>query len=102
MTDKDKYPVPDQDVKNEEGFSDEKTDMKIHRHISDQNDQITDQDIENVRTDIGVESTESLVQNDLKEEPVDEKNDAGDTGEEKDKAGEQDANPIITPWNILG
>lgn len=38
---------------NKEKFSDEKTENKIHHHLNDQNDLISDEDIKDVRTDVG-------------------------------------------------
>lgn len=100
MTDKQKDPVTGQDKKSEEKFSDEKTSQKIHQHLSDKNDVISEQDIENVRTDFNEESPAGAEQA-SSEETENEKNETGDkkeTGENKDK---QENPPLITPWNIL-
>ena len=31
-------------------FTDEETDKKVHRHLADENDLITDEDLENIKT----------------------------------------------------
>ena len=53
-----RYPLSDQNGNADAVFRDEKTNQKIHRHLSDQNDVISEDDIKNVRTDIA-ETTEA-------------------------------------------
>jgi len=42
----------DKNLKNHQIFKDESTHKKIHKHLSDINDEITDQDISNIKTEM--------------------------------------------------
>ncbi len=33
-------------------FTDEKTDRKVHKHLQDEKDEITDEDLENIKTEM--------------------------------------------------
>ena len=101
MTDKQKNPGTGQDKKSEEVFSDEKTSLKIHQHLSDKNDEISEQDLQNIRTDFNDDNPPGEEQNASSEETENEKNETDDkeeTGENKDT---RENPPLITPWNIL-
>ena len=77
---------------------DEKTDHKIHEHLSNINDKISDQDIENAA--VNFEPTHET-QNESKpaiEIGTEEK----DQTKKDDKEHDESSVPIITPWNVLG
>ncbi len=78
-----------------ERFSDEKTENKIHQHLTNIKDIISDDDIKAVRTDLGVspDSSPGLSEKELKNAEREE--------EEKQK-DDSDDNPEISSWNILG
>ena len=48
------YPHFNAEYYNQEKFLDVVTKKKINKHLSDINDKITDEDIKNVKTDIGI------------------------------------------------
>lgn len=103
MTKKNNQPVPLQVKKDEGKFSDENTDLKIHQHLSDKNDQITEQDIENVKTDFEESPGENLSQTTPAAITGNDKDEKGaDSDVEEEREAENDAHPIVTPWNILG
>lgn len=54
---------------NRDLYVDEKTREKIHKHISDPNSRITEEDIANVNTDIFKRPEEELTDEALKENP---------------------------------
>lgn len=99
MINDDKDPVPGQDETTEKITPDEKTTMKVHQHLSDINDVISDQDIKNVNTDFNEEGAKELEQKDSSGE---EKNDNEDDKDKEEKKDKNEAIPIVTPWNILG
>ena len=77
-------------------FSDEKTENKVHHHLSDVNDVISDEDIKNIRTDVGEDQTQGLSEEELKkaeEELVKNK---------KIENDDDDDHPFISSYNILG
>ena len=78
----------------QEKFFDEKTENKVHQHLSDASDLISEEDIKEVRTDVGVTSEPSrgISKEDLNklEKEAQLKN--------KDK---QDDHSTISSWNIL-
>ena len=71
-------------------FKDVRTKRRIHEHLSNKNDRISEEDISNVKTDFVEE--DNITSNDI---PVKEK--LTDV-EEKDTSQDPD---IETPWNIL-
>lgn len=73
-------------------FKDELTDQKVHKHLSDEHDEITEADIANIRTDalfLGEQPTEAAA--------VAEKSDASNELPLKDNSDPE----VETPWNIL-
>lgn len=77
-------------------FTDPQTDKRIHEHLNNESDQITEQDIKNVRTDVAdpnenIRSTKMPPTKDIPEE------------EEKDSNELKDNNDpgIGTSWNML-
>ncbi len=95
-----KNPKPEKDNRKRR-FKDEQTDKRIHEHLVNEGDSISEKDIENVRTDEGI-----TVANE-KEEPIPLPEPADvDKGEsievEKEKVIKSNSDPgIETPWNIL-
>lgn len=103
MTEKDNQPLPGPGENSEVTSSAQQTDLKIHQHLSDINDKISDQDLKDVRTDVFEDTDEAAGKNDCP--PGDDNNDTDEvenTNEDNKKEGKQEAVPIVTPWNILG
>lgn len=103
MINKGNGPLPGQEVSTKDLFSDEKTDHKIHLHLSDINDVISEQDIKNVKTYFEDKSTEASGLKNISE--GDKNNEGAETNSDvKDTATEDNDEPprIETPWNILG
>lgn len=82
---------PKKESTNEELFSDERTDEKMHRHIADINDVITEQDIRNVKTDFNMDDWH-------KEENGEPGVANGDSVEQS--AADPDTN-LVTPWDVI-
>jgi hypothetical protein len=97
-----KEPDTGGDLNSGEILPDEKTAKKIHQHLSDKSDQISEEDIKNVTTGIPEESTLSLGQNASPERSGEDKNDMGDDKDPEKLKDTKDDRSIITPWNILG
>jgi hypothetical protein len=76
-------------------FHDEATNRKIHRHLSDKNDVISEEDIRNVRTDFTEITTASSTRASDEKEQV-----SKEDGEVVN--GKNDDNSILTPWSVLG
>lgn len=53
MEQKEKYQQQNAEYYNQEKFLDKVTRKKIHKHVTDITDTITEQDIQNVKTDFG-------------------------------------------------
>jgi hypothetical protein len=75
MVQKEKYQQFNAEYYNQGKFLDVVTKRKINKHLSDINDVITEDDIKNVKTDIGIsisiaEATTILRQGNLSEEPM--------------------------------
>ena len=49
-----------------EKIIDEITDNKVHNHLTDKNDLISEQDIKNIRTDLAETQTQGLSEEELK------------------------------------
>ncbi len=85
---------------NADKFSDEKTKEKIHKHLSDINDTISEEDIKNVITDVNV--IQSAISGDN-----DETDSTGHIDEEKQGLQESEEyidgseNKKTTPWDVL-
>ncbi|MEO6546666.1 MAG: hypothetical protein ABIN94_01655 [Ferruginibacter sp.] len=77
-------------------FNDDLTDKRVHEHLVNENDIISDEDIENVKTD--VVDIENITSTKLPEEKSSE-NEESDAAEKKDEDDHGDR--IETPWNIL-
>ncbi len=81
-------------------YIDERTQKKIHEHLNNEDDIITEQDIANVATGV-VMGNENIVLNnaEIEIENIDEESDK-DLEEKKIKDNED--TDIDTSWNILG
>jgi len=101
MTNKKNDPGAGQDKKSEEVFSDEKTSLKIHQHLSDKNDEISEEDIQNARTDFNEGNPVGAEQNASSEETEGYKNKTDDKKETAENNDTEEKPPLITPWNIL-
>ena len=96
-----------EDGKSGEVFQDEATNKKIHQHLSDKTDVISEQDIKNVRTDFPETATEEIPSAAGNTETLPGESGGAEDNEEPAKNEEieetkEDEHPIITPWNILG
>lgn len=94
--------------KNDHPFSDA-TDKKVHQHLSDEKDVISEQDIENADIISTVEDAQRQAASQTPEESTDasssvkdEKKDPDDKDENDDDKDDNGPVPITTPWNILG
>jgi hypothetical protein len=80
-------------------LKDLKTEERIHEHLSNESDVISEADIKNAKT-----KDFDAVQPDINEEEgKEERNDQGI--DEKKKQGEKEGDAdsgMVTPWNILG
>lgn len=83
-------------------FVDEETDKRNYEHITNENDQITHEDIANIKTDVTEMSDSQPSASELPDESQlpdeseeDDDNESDDPKDEKDRGME-------TPWNILG
>lgn len=80
-------------------FRDYLTRKKVKRHLSDINDKITDQDIENIKTDV----TPNTIVEDGKEFPVEGEAEKKIVQADNEEKSDDDERPgMITPWDILG
>ena len=88
-------PLFEDNIPDKAKFSDEKTKNKIHHHLNNANDVISDDDIKNVRTDIEVqaEPSQGFSEEELKK---------AEEEEELKQKDDDDDQPIISSWNILG
>ncbi|MES2430364.1 MAG: hypothetical protein V4556_05465 [Bacteroidota bacterium] len=83
---------------------DEQTNQRIHEHLADENDVISEEDIQNAKTEVpevvdtNTDNAEGEVKTNAEiEEEIKEK-----LKEDPDvKPGEKKDNADITPWNIL-
>lgn len=77
-------------------YEDLKTHDRIHEHLSNKSDVISEEDIENAKT---VSFDEELpVPN---SSPANTETQPGEANEAEEKEGEADTG-MVTPWNILG
>ena len=79
-------------------YADQVTYDKVHRHLRDINDTITEQDIENVRTDIVVIQHYESVENKMTVNGV------GSNGQLSEKTEEkmyEEGKKITSSWNIV-
>ena len=84
--------TPEEDS-NPDRYVDEITREKIRKHISDPNDKITEQDIENVNTDIFKRPEEELSDEALKED---------NSNKPETNEGDDETTPKApSTWNIL-
>ncbi len=84
-------------LSNKAGFTDKRTKDKIDLHLRDINDKITEQDIQNVQTDIthlGASVDEDAVHE--ADEILSKKQ-----KEDNSKEDENNSNSVQTPWNML-
>ena len=79
-------------------FVDEETDKRNYEHLTNENDEITDQDIANVKTDVTEMTEKAPSPSEMPDEsqlPNEDDSDDRDDDDSKEKG-------IETPWNILG
>ena len=77
-----------------EKIIDEITENKVHNHLTNKNDLISEQDIKNIRTDLAETQTQGLSEEELKK---------AEEEEEKNKKDDDDNDhPYISSYNILG
>ena len=75
-------------------ISDKITEDKVHHHLSDENDIISDDDIKNIRTDLVEDQIQGLSEEELKKAEEEE--------EQNKKDDDDNDHPIISSYNILG
>ena len=73
-----------------EKIIDEITENKVHNHLTDKNDMISDEDIKNIRTDLAETQTQGLSEEELKK------------SEEEEQNKKDDDHPYVSSYNILG
>ena len=87
-------PLSEELQPDKEKIVDEITENKVHNHLKDKNDFISDQDIKNIRTDLAETQTQGLSEEELKK---------AEEEEEKNKKDDDDNDhPYISSYNILG
>ncbi|MEJ7587792.1 MAG: hypothetical protein WKI04_09565 [Ferruginibacter sp.] len=77
-------------------FNDDETEKRIHEHLSNEKDVISDKDIENVNTEIG---TEGAIEQAIEEEDLPEREKNKKPGNSNN--GDDEEPRIETAWNIL-
>lgn len=83
-------------------YKDEVTQKKIHEHLNNEDDIITEQDIANINTGIIQENhSELIVLTDLQEMPVNNSSKDEEEIEEKIVKDNRESD-VDTSWNILG
>ena len=80
-------------------YADKDTYDKVHRHITDINDTISEEDIKNVSTDIVVINTHEPLENDGSSYNGLKRGEVLSAKEEKEMYDEGEK--ITSPWNIL-
>ena len=98
MATNDNLPKPGDNDDIRSHFEDERTQARIHEHLNNEDDIITEQDIANIQVGAGASETdvENIVSREnelIQNVPI---------TKEKDRDGDSDDPPIETPWNILG
>lgn len=88
-------------LNNKPVFTDKRTKDKIDLHLRDINDKITEEDIENVQTDVTATSEEGSYSIDREAAEEAGKILEKKQREEKDKEDGNNSNSIETPWNML-
>ena len=78
-------------------FKDDQTEKRIHEHLTNEKDQISDEDIDNVKTNIAGETSNGSPQAAENKSPVNKQSET--PGSTKKDDGEEPR--IETPWNIL-
>ncbi len=76
-------------------FSDEKTKVKIRKHLTDIDDVISEEDIRNIKTDISDKDAKPENVDTIPDEPSTE------AKKEKDKEDGNNSNDIGTVWNVI-
>ena len=104
MNNKGKEPVEGREKTNEELFSDEKTDERIRRHFSDINDVITEQDIENVKTDFdddGDRANSNEREAESKSRTEQRRDEKDEERKEEDLDAGSKSSTSVSPWNVV-
>lgn len=84
---------------NDSRFIDKKTAKRVHEHLKNENDHISEEDIKNVKTDFNeTEENKKLLQPESVEHSIEETDDLQNDEEIKDNGDPG----IKTSWNILG
>jgi len=78
-------------------FKDKKTSNKIALHLSDINDQITENDIANVKTDVTPNSDEADIEAEIEAANILSKK----LQEDKDREDGNNSNDIESSWDVL-
>ena len=79
-------------------FKDEQTGKRVHEILEDESDEVSEQDIRNIRTDVGVKQPDTLSDETAAHLPHGKAEDFPD-----EKKIEDDSDPSIdTSWNVLG
>lgn len=81
-------------------YIDERTQKKIHEHLNNEDDIITEQDIANVTTGVVMEN--ESINLDVAEDNIEEIEENRDKDIEDKKIKSNEEADIDTPWNILG
>lgn len=94
-------PDPDNEHISEQKFTDKNTADKIHKHLSDSTDVISEEDIRNVKTDF--RDSTGLAERSIEELPNenDKVKDEAGVNDEKDNPPAKEHHPQITPWDLL-
>lgn len=77
-------------------YVDTQTDKRMHEHMSNEDDEITEQDISNIKTDFDFDNPPVSV-----EEPGDESGESDDEKVLDKKVEDNDDSSIDTSWNVL-
>ena len=87
-------PLTDESQPGKEKSLDQKTEDKVHHHLTNAKDVISEEDIKNIRTDLGEDQAQGLSEEELKKaEEVDKLNKKDD---------DDDDHPFVSSYNILG
>lgn len=77
-------------------YVDTQTDKRMHEHMSNQNDEITEQDISNIKTDFDFDNPPLSV-----ETSGDERQESDNEKVLEKKVEDNDDSSIDTSWNVL-
>lgn len=81
-------------------YEDQKTHDKIRRHLSDINDVITEEDIRNVKTDMGVVHENGSLETENEDGKLEDYNEKPLTRKQEDKEFKE-SQKVNSTWNLL-